>query len=146
VMSRSIIGALWLATASLGALAPASAVTAVSATEYGLQVTHSEVGRVELDQGKQGLELKVTLSNQGSHDLYDVRLFLERAGSRAMLRNANPARMQVLAAGAQTVLTWTFELDQAIVGPLREVSFHIQAVDEATQKIVTFNQKSREAR
>jgi hypothetical protein len=146
VMSRSIISTLLLATASLSPLTSTSAVTPVTASQYGLVVTHSELGRVELEEGKQGIELQVTLSNQGSRDLYDVRLFLERAGPYAMLKSANPARVQVLSAGAQTALTWTFELDKPVVGPLRGVTFHIEAVDQSTQQIVTFNQKSKEAR
>jgi hypothetical protein len=146
VISRSIVGTVLLATASLGLVTSVTAVTPVAASQYGLEVTHSELGRADLEQGKQGIELQVTLNNQGAHDLYDVRVFLERAGARVMLKGNNPARLQALSAGEQKTLSWTFEMDQPLVGPLREVVFRVEAVDSSTQQIVKFSQKSKEAR
>lgn len=123
-----------------------NAMTAVVGKDYALRIRHAELSRVPLEQGRHGLELQLTLINRGSHDLYDVRLFVIRAASRTLVGVQEPARVRKLAAGEQTKLTWTFELAKPLVGPLNDVVFRVEAVDRATKQIVTFNQKSAEVR
>ena len=143
---RSLCACLIAMTVMLGPVVDSRANTAVAARDYALQVTHSEISRAALEGGLQGLELKLNIANQGAHDLYDVRVYLQEAADYAVLDRREPARLRTLPAGKSETLTWTFETSKRLEGSLRNVVFRIEAVDQATQEIVTFNQKSMEAR
>jgi hypothetical protein len=123
----------------------AFAITPVDAKSYGVQIQHAERSRARLAGRKQGLELTMTLTNRGAHALYDVRVFLLRPDTQTEVEE--PARIRILPVGEQAVLTWTYELPQSLPSvPLRNVTFRVEAVDQATQEIVSFTQKSMEAR
>jgi len=143
---RSLCAALIGVTIFVGPVLDSRANTSVAARDYGLRVTHSEISRPALVTGGQGLELQLNIENQGSHDLYDVRVYLQEAGTKVLIDRTEPARLRTLSAGETTTLTWTFETAEKINGPLRKVVFRVEAIDQATQQIVTFNQKSTEAR
>jgi len=130
----------------MGAFHPTLAITPVAAEDYGLQVTHNELSRIALEPGTQGLELALTVKNAGTRDLSDVRLYVIRAGSKTIVERSEPARVGKLAAGQKVVVTWVFDSKQPVVGPLREVIFRVEAIDKASQDLVTFSQKSAEVR
>jgi hypothetical protein len=146
-MSSQRVWACWLSIViAIGVIHSSYAITPVAAKEYGLQVTHSELSRIALDAGSQGLELAITITNGGAHDLSDVRLYIVRAGSRAIIDRSEPARVAKLAAGQKTVVNWVFDPKRPIDGALHDVVFRIEAIDQATKNIVTFSQKSSEVR
>jgi hypothetical protein len=129
------------ATVTSGAILP------VDGSVYGLRIEHRMLGTMALEKGRRGLELTLALHNGGNHGLYDLRLFLSRAGPAA-LTECEPARLRELPPGASKEVNWTFECLIAPLSraPLRDVQFRIQAVDEHTQKIVTFITTSQEGR
>jgi hypothetical protein len=131
---------------AMGGTYASHAITPVAAAAYGLRVTHSELSRVALDSGAQGLELALTITNGGTHDLSDVRLYVIRAGSRAIVDRSEPARLAKLVPGDKKTVTWVFDPKQPIVGPLQNVVLRIEAVDRVTQDIVTFSLQSLEVR
>jgi hypothetical protein len=143
---RSAFAALVSLLLTFGLSVPAQAVDAVAAKEYAIRVQHTELSRIALEKGHRGLELQLTLTNRGVHDLYDVRLYVLRAASRTLVGEQEPARLRKLSPGEQASLTWTFELTKPLAGPLNDVVFRVEAVDRSTQRIVTFNQKSVEVR
>jgi hypothetical protein len=144
-MSSQRVRACLLSIAmAMGVLHSSHAITPVAAKDYGLQVAHSELSRIALDAGSQGLELAITITNGGTHDLSDVRLYVIRAGSRVIIDRSEPARIAKLAAGQTTVVNWVFDPKRPVDGPLQEVVFRIEAIDQATKNIVTFSQKSSE--
>jgi hypothetical protein len=118
----------------------------VSAKQYGLQLTHSEVARNARERHRQGLTLKLALTNTGTRDLTEVRLYLTRAGSRFVSERQPPAVIKALPAGSQAEVTWTFETDGLREPKLSGARFLIEAVDPSLRRIVSFNQPSREAR
>jgi hypothetical protein len=123
----------------------ADAVTAASARTYGLQIEHAQRSSMKLDAHKQAVQLDLVLTNSGDRGLYDIRVFLIRPDTRRPVEQ--PARVRVLPAGESTALTWTFELPQPVVAAkLHDVTFRIEAIDQASQEIVSFNQHSKEAR
>jgi hypothetical protein len=133
-------------TTALGVVHDSHAITPVAAKDYGLQVTHVERARYALEQGQQGLELALTVKNSGPHDLSDVRLYVIRAGSKTIMNRSEPARVAKLAAGETQIVTWVFDSKRPIVGPIRDVIFRVEAIDQHTKDIVTFSQKSAEVR
>jgi len=133
-----------MALISPGMAEPAN--TTVAASEYALHVTHVELSRASLGDGLQGLELQLSIENHGSHDLYDVRIYLQEAAAEVLPDHREPAHLRTLSAGEIATLTWTFESVKQLTGPLRNVVFRVEAVDQATKQIVQFNQKSAEAR
>lgn len=140
-----ILAALCTAFLSLNL---AYGATPVDGHEYGLHIEHRVLSQVSLDNGKTGLELELTLRNTGEHGLYDLRLFLLRAGPVSLLPECEPARVRILEPGDQDGVTWTFE---CFIGPLPEmpindVQFRVEAVDQSTQKIVSFVGVSIEGR
>jgi len=130
---------------------PASVVLAakpVDAGDYQLDIGHRVLSQVERNDGKLGLTLALTLNNGGSHGLYDLRLFLTPAGISQLAHECAPARMRSLSAGKHDDITWTYE---CLIAPLpdepsRELQFRVEAVDEASQEIVTFVSASQESR
>lgn len=140
---RSMIAALAIAS-SAACISTSHAATPVAAKDYGVQVRHTELSRIQLDEGQQGIELTVTLANHGKRGLYDLRLYLLRAGPRMIAGQQEPARIRVLPAGAETVVTWTFETSDPVQERVRDALFRIEAVDQTTQEVVTFKQKSKE--
>ena len=145
--ARSVLASLALATltVSLTPLQTASAVTAVAAKSYGLQIQHAQRSMMKLEGNNRAVELDILLKNGGSHGLYDVQVFLIRPDTRMPVKE--PARLRVLKAGESAALTFTFELPHSMnETQLRDVTFRIEAVDQATQQIVSFNQQSKEAR
>ena len=136
---------LSLLSVSLIPLQSAFAVTTVAAKLYDLQIQHAHRSSMKLSGGRHAIEFDLMLANGGGHGLYDIRVFLIRPDTRTPVEE--PARVRVLPAGEQTALTWTFELPESLSATtLRDVTFRIEAVDQSTQEIVSFNQKSTEAR
>jgi hypothetical protein len=143
---HSLCAALIGMTVLIGPVLDSRANTSVDAKDYSLYVTHTEISRPAAASGAPGLELQLNIENQGSHDLYDVRVYLQEASSKVLADRSEPARLRTLAAGESATVTYTFETSEKINGPLRKVVFRVEAVDQATKQIVTFNQKSTEAR
>jgi hypothetical protein len=144
--SHRMLAVLLSCAMAIGGAHSLYAITPVAASDYGLKVTHSELSRIALDSGAQGLELALTITNGGTHDLSDVRLYVIRAGSRAIVDRSEPARVPKLVAGGKAAVTWVFDPKQPVAGPLRDVVIRIEAIDQATRNIVTFSQKSVEVR
>lgn len=142
------VSAAILSLAACFAALTAHAATPVDAREYGLQIEHRVLSQVALDDGKTGLELELTLRNTGEHALYDLRLFLLRAGPVSLLPECEPARVRILGPGDQDGVTWTFECFIAPLPdiPLNDVQFRVEAVDQSTRQIVSFVGASVEGR
>jgi hypothetical protein len=137
-----------IATFSLiGSPTMALAAKASAAGDYQLAINHRLLAQFETGS-KVGLELELTLTNGGPHGLYDLRLFLTQAGPIHVNRECAPARMRVLNQGGQDGLTWVFECVTLVLPSeaLQQLEFRIEAIDQATQDIVSFVSVSREAR
>ena len=143
--SQRVFAWLLPAAIAIGIVFPAYAITPVASQDYGLQVTHSELSRYGLESGTQGLELALTITNAGTHNLSDVRFYVVRAGSKTIIGQREPALVGKLAVGQKAVVTWVFDSKQPIVGPIRDVVFRVEAIDKESNNIVTFSQKSSEA-
>ena len=143
--SIRVLLTLSILSVSLTPQQSALAVTPVAAKTYALQIHHAQRSNLKLSGGRHAVEFDLMLTNGGAHGLYDIRVFLIRPDTRTVVEE--PARVRVLPAGEQTAFTWTFELPESLSATtLRDVTFRIEAVDQSTQEIVSFSQKSTEAR
>ena len=117
----------------------------VDAKDYRLAIKSKLLSQVPLEDGITALELELTIDNKSIHSLYDMRIFLMRAGPAMLVPTCQPARVRLLDAGAQQQVTWPFEclLGPLPAGALRDVQFRVEAVDVRTRKIVTFSVSSR---
>ena len=120
----------------------------VDPSDYGLVITHQVVSQDRLQDGRFGLELALALKNDGSHDLYDIRLYLSDADFLHTTQDCSPARMPSLNSGDQDGVTWTYEclLAQALDPDLRKVRVRVEAVDRKTQQIISFHGVSTDGR
>jgi hypothetical protein len=121
-----------------------SAATNVAAAEYGLHLTHRVVSQT---RSANGIEIEITVTNGGTRDLSDLRIFMLRADGLDISSQKDPARIRTLPVGAQATLSCTFDTTR-VRGLLSSQSLlvHIEAIDKATQEIVAFTQGSREGR
>lgn len=123
-----------------------SAAVTTAAEDYAVRLSHRVVAQ---SSASRGLELELTVLNGGSQDLYDLRIFLIRAGGLGVSDTRTPARVRSLPAGGLATFEWTFEnargprLAAGTTGPL---VFHIEAVDKSTQQLVAFTRGSVEGR
>jgi len=118
----------------------------VDPREYQLVVTHELLSQVEHSDGRVGLELKLTLRNDGAHDLYDLRLFLEPSQYALLGKSCQPARIRLLSAGKSDSVTWTYECLVATVPEqsLAKVPLRVEAIDTQTHDIVSLPATSTE--
>jgi len=140
----------WRIGMTLTLLAPLHSFAArpVNGDDYQLVITHRVTSQAQLADGRVGLELELTLKNGGSHDLYDLHLYLSDAALAPLTKGCAPARLRTLGAGDQDGVTWTYEclVTELPDLSLSEVKLRIEAVDRATQEIVTFQGTSAESR
>ena len=144
--SRLVFGLFLTIALAIWPVYRSQAITPVAARDYGLQVTHSELSRLQVEPGAHGLQLELIIANQGTHDLADLRLYVLRVGSKTIAERRDPARVRKLSVGEQKTITFVFDTKEPIAGRVGQVIFRVEAVDVATKNIVTFSQKSLEVR
>ena len=134
--------------ASLLVSATTFAATPVDGKDYRFSIAHRVVSQTPLANGKVAMELELTLDNAGDHSLYDLRLFLIQAGPVSTTQQCEPARLQELHEGRSDGVTVVYEcLNLSLPeAALKQIRFRVEAVDVATQEIVSFASSSQESR
>ena len=112
----------------------------VDPREYRLVITPHVVSQAVMDDGRTALELELTIENGGSHDLYDLRLFLSPLNTFPLTQECAPARIRSLTAGGHGAVTWKYD---CLLAPfpdplLRTMRLRVEAVDANTHDIVGF--------
>lgn len=130
---------------SIAPSAQSGASESVSAESYPFRVYHKALAIYPLERHRSGVEMQVRIFNGGERNLGDLRVTLMRAGA-AQLAQCAPVSVHGVEKGTEGEFTWTFECRGRVPvkSEFHAVRFRIEAIDETTQKIVSFIVSSRE--
>jgi hypothetical protein len=118
----------------------------VDGAPYKLDIRHQLLSNERLADGRISLELQITLRNDGTHGLYDLRFLITQIGPFDANRDCAPLRVRELNAGAQDGVVWQYECrgTQLPDQSFRQLQLRVEAVDQSTQQIVSFTSTSKE--
>ena len=111
--------------------------------DYGLSAQHRVLSQATAPEGRDALEVELTLANAGERGLFDLRLALLSVSPVCWVPEQEPARHNLLESGTQATVSWTFEVGAGcLVEPSAPMTFIVEAVDTTTQAIMSFTVSS----